>query len=224
MALTDIIQKAPVLDTPGAADLAEFPGKWEERFQFHVSTHVSIANLTGKWEAILKNLTRSRSATGLLYADTGYGKTSTATALWNYAESRGVVTVPPFSWHSIADMLIATHGWVCYRLKSKRPDLIGALTEKYQSLMESSDEDLARRMSHDQEIPLDHVRKSIQAMKAEGRIVDSVSSKRLIDYLRIATAALLKAEYKGLLILADEFRLFEKTNSRLVLIKPPKFP
>jgi len=46
MALDDIIQKDPVLDTPSATDLANDPRKWDERFQFHVSTHVSIADLT----------------------------------------------------------------------------------------------------------------------------------------------------------------------------------
>ena len=212
MALDEIIQKSVVVDTPRAEDLAARPAEWADRFQFHVSTHVAIADMTDKWDAILKNLLRGRSATGLIHADTGYGKTSTAAALWHYAEQREIVAVPPFVWNSIADMLIATHGWVCHRLKAKRPDLIPELEQRYQTLLASSDEDLARRISDERDVPLDDARKSVQFLKARGDLMDAVSANRLIDYLRVATSTFLEAEYKGLLILPDEFELFANTN------------
>ncbi len=213
MALEEIIQKSVVVDTPRAEDLAARPAEWADRFQFHVSTHVAIADMTDKWDAILKNLLRGRSATGLIHADTGYGKTSTAAALWHYVEQREIVAVPPFVWNSIADMLIATHGWVCHRLKAKRPDLIPDLEQQYQTLIASSDEDRASKISQEQGVPLDYARKSVQSLKARGDLMDAVSANRLIDYLRMATSTLLEAEYKGLLILPDEFKLFDNTNS-----------
>ena len=212
MALNDIIRKSVVVDTPSATDLATKPDEWADRFQFHVSTHVAIADMTDKWDAILKNILRGHSATGLIHADTGYGKTSTAASLWHYAEQREIVTVPPFAWNSIADMLIATHGWVCHRLKAKRPDLIPDLERQYKTLIKSSDEDRARRTSQEENVPLDHARRVVQSLKAKGELTDSISANRLIDYLRVATSTLLKAEYKGLIILPDEFELFGNTN------------
>ena len=212
MALEDIIQKSPVVDTPSASDLAARPGEYENRFLFHVSTHVTIADMTDKWDAILKNLLRGHSATGLIHADTGYGKTSTAAALWHYVENRDVVAVPPFAWNSIADMLIATHGWVCHRLKAKRPDLIHDLDQEYKTLIANSNEDRARRISEEEGVPLDYARKSVQSLKARGDLTDEVSANRLIDYLRKATTTILEAGYKGLLILPDEFELFANTN------------
>ena len=212
MALEDIIQKRAVIDTPRASDLAARPEEWKNRFQFHVSTHVALADMTDKWDTILKNLLQGRSATGLIHADTGYGKTSTAAALWHYAEDHDVVTVPPFAWNSIADMLIATHGWVCHRLKVKRPDLIPYLDQQYKTLIASSNEDRARRISQEQGVPLDYAIKSVQSLKARGDLMDAVSANRLIDYLRKATSTLLEADYKGLLILPDEFELFTNTN------------
>ena len=212
MALDEIIQKSAVVDTPRASDLAAKPDEWADRFQLHVSTHVAMADMTDKWDAILKNLLRGRSATGLIHADTGYGKTSTAAALWHYAENRDVVTVPPFAWNSIADMLTATHGWVRHRLKVKRPDLISDLEQQYKKLVESSDEDRARRTSLEENIPLDHAKRVVQSLKAKGELTDSISPNRLIDYLRQATETLLEADYKGLLILPDEFELFANTN------------
>ena len=214
MALNEIIQKNVVVDTPSASDLAVRPGEWANRFQFHVSTHVAIADMTDKWDAILKNILRGHSATGLIHADTGYGKTSTAAALWHYAENHDVVTVPPFAWNSIADMLTATHGWVCHRLKVKRPDLIPDLEQQYKKLIESSDEDRARRISQEENIPRDHARRVVQSLKAKGELTDSISANRLIDYLREATPTLLEADYKGLLILPDEFELFCQYKSR----------
>lgn len=212
MALEDIIQKSSVVDTPSASDLAQRPDEWENRFQFHVLTHVEIADMTDKWDAILKNLLRRRSATGLIHADTGYGKTSTAAALWHYAENHDIVTVPPFAWNSIADMLIATHGWICHSLTKKRPDLIPDLEQQYKTLIASSNEDRARRISQEEDIPLDYAKKSVQSLKARGDLTDEVSANRLIDYLRKATATILEADYKGLLILPDEFELFANTN------------
>ena len=212
MALDEIIKKSVVVDTPRASDLAARPEEWADRFQFHVSTHVAIADLTDKWDAILKNLLQGRSATGLIHADTGYGKTSTAAALWHYAEQKEIVAVPPFVWNSIADMLTATHGWVCHRLKAKRPDLIPGLEQQYETLIASSDADRARRICQEENVPLDYARRSVQALKARGDLMDAVSANRLIDYLRVATSTLLKAEYKGLLILPDEFELFANTN------------
>ena len=212
MALDEIIKKNVVVDTPRAADLAARPEEWADRFQFHVATHVAIADMTDKWDAILKNLLRGRSATGLIHADTGYGKTSTAAALWHYAEQKGIVAVPPFVWNSIADMLIATHGWIRHRLKAKRPDLVPNLEQQYEMLIASSDEDRARRISQEEAVPLDYAKRSVQALKAGGDLMDAVSANRLIDYLREATSTLLEAEYKGLLILPDEFELFANTN------------
>ena len=212
MALEDIIQKSPVVDTPSASDLAARPRECENRFQFHVSTHVTIADMADKWDAILKNLLRGRSATGLIHADTGYGKTSTAAALWHYAENRDVVTVPPFAWNSIADLLTATHGWVCHRLEEKRPDLIPDLNQEYKTLIASSNEERARRISQEEGVPLDYARKSVQSLKIRGDLTDEVSANRLIDYLRKATSTILEADYKGLLILPDEFELFTNTN------------
>ncbi len=212
MALEEIRQKRTVIDTPRASDLAARPDEWENRFQFHVSTHVTLADMTDKWDAILKNLLQGRSATGLIHADTGYGKTSTAAALWHYAEKRDVVTVPPFAWKSIADMLIATHGWVCHRLKVTRPDLISDLDQEYKTLIASSNEDRALRISQEEEVPLNYARKSVQSLKARGDLTDEVSANRLIDYLRKATSTVLEADYKGLLILPDEFELFANTN------------
>ncbi len=212
MALEEIRQKRTVIDTPRASDLAARPDEWENRFQFHVSTHVTLADMTDKWDAILKNLLQGRSATGLIHADTGYGKTSTAAALWHYAEKRDVVTVPPFAWNSIADMLIATHGWVCHRLKVTRPDLISDLDQEYKTLIASSNEDRALRISQEEEVPLDYARKSVQSLKARGDLTDEVSANRLIDYLLKATSTVLEADYKGLLILPDEFELFANTN------------
>ena len=98
MPLEHIIQKDPLITTPSAQDIADSPESWEARFKFHVSTYFAIPEVEKKWKRILKNLLNGQSATGLIYADTGYGKTSTGASLWNLAEGEGIVTVPPFIW------------------------------------------------------------------------------------------------------------------------------
>lgn len=209
MPLSTIIDKEPTIATPSANDLANAPEEWQRKFQFHVDTYVAIADVTNRWDAILNNLLKGRSATGLIYADTGYGKTSTGASLWRSAEEKRIVAVPPFIWDSLADMLTATHGWVCYRLKSTMPDLIRDLDQKHQSVVAVGEEALAQKMSRQKRLSVEQSRDAISLLKAEGRLRDALSPAQLLDYLRFATDTLLKAGYKGLLILPDEFELFK---------------
>ena len=209
MPLADIINKEPTIATPSANDVASAPEEWEGKFRYHVATYVAIADVESRWDAILNNLLKGQSATGLIYADTGYGKTSTGASLWKYAEARGIVTVPPFIWNNLADMLTATHGWICYRLKATRPELITNLAQKHQTVIEIDEEELAQRMAHADGLTPEQARRTIARLKAEGRLLDTLSPRQLLDYIRFATETLLKAGYKGLLILPDEFELFK---------------
>ena len=210
MPLVDVINKERIIHTPYAQDLAESPKDWESRFRFHVGTYIVFEDIEQKWNAILDNLiNKGRSATGLIYADTGYGKTATGVSLWDYAESKGLVVVPPFRWDSLADMLTATHGYVCYRLESTRPDLIKDLEEKHQEVIAVDEEMLVARRAREDGVPLEQSQKMISGLRAEGRLLSSLSSRQLFDYLQFATKRALKAGYKGLLILPDEFELFK---------------
>ena len=188
--------------------MAKVPHEQEEKFKFHVETYVAIANVKSRWDAILNNLLNRKSATGLIYADTGYGKTSTGVSLWNYAEEKGIVAVPPFIWNSLADLLIATHGWICYRLKHTRPELIPNLEEKYEAVIAVGEEVLVRRMSHEKHLSIEQAQEATAFVKAEGLLREELSPRGLMDYLRFATKQVLMAGYEGLLILPDEFQLF----------------
>jgi hypothetical protein len=212
MGLEHIIQKSEIIDTPRAADLASSPEEWQQRFLTHVSTHVAIADLNDKWEKIIANLERGKSATGLIFAETGYGKTSTTAALWHYAEEKEIVAVPPFMWDSIADMLIATHGWVWYRLKSTRPDLLTELQQEYEKLIQIGFEDIAKRLSSAESVSIESAKGILRRLRDDGIVADSISANRLLDYLKAAVSMLLKAGYKGILILPDEFELFANSN------------
>lgn len=212
MGLEQIIQKSEVIDTPRARDLADNPQEWQKRFLGHVATHVAMADLTDKWEKIIANLERGKSATGLIFAETGYGKTSTAASLWEYAEKREIVAVPPFMWDSIADMLVATHGWMCYKLKSARPDLITNLQQAYDRLTQSNVEEIADKISKERGISPDAAKQTILSLREEGRLSDVVSANGLLDYLKVAVSLSLEADYKGLLLLPDEFELFTNSN------------
>ena len=210
MPLEHIIQKDPLITTPSAQDIADSPESWEARFKFHVSTYFAIPEVEKKWKRILKNLLDGQSATGLIYADTGYGKTSTGASLWNLAEGEGIVTVPPFIWNSLADMLTATHGWICYRLQHKRPELIPDLQQKHQAVVAVDEAALAQQMVDEYKLTFEQAQRTIRHLKSEGRLLDALSPRQLLTYLRSATEILLDSGYKGLLILPDEFELFRK--------------
>ena len=209
MPLADIMQKEPIIYTPLAKEVADSPEEQEKKFKFHVATYVAIADIENRWNATLDNLLSGKSATGWIYADTGYGKTSTGASLWNYAESKGIVAVPPFRWDSLADMLTATHGWVSYRLKHVRPELIPNLEQKYRSVIAIGEEVLARKMSHEKHLSVEQAQEATAFVKAEGLLREELSPDELLDYLRFATKQVLNSGYGGLLILPDEFQLFK---------------
>ena len=96
MSLEDISRIEPTIATPSAHELADAPQVWERKFKFHVATYVALADIQSRWRAILNNLLSGRSSTGLIYADKGYGKTSTGASLWRAAEESKIVAVPPF--------------------------------------------------------------------------------------------------------------------------------
>ena len=208
--LEHIIKKDPLITTPSAQDIADSPESWEARFKFHVSTYFTISEVERKWKKILKNLLDGQSTTGLIYADTGYGKTSTGASLWSLTEEEGIVTVPPFIWNSLSDMLTATHGWVCYRLQHTRPELVSNLQQKYQAVVAVDEKILAQQIVHEDELTLEQALRTITRLKSEGRLLDALSPRQLLVYLRSATEILLDSGYKGLLILPDEFELFRK--------------
>lgn len=209
MPLSDIIEKDQTLYTPSAQEIADSPQEYEDKFRFHVATYVPIKDIESKWQTTLGNLLKGRSATGLIYADTGYGKTSTGASLWHFAESKGVVTVPPFRWNSFVDLLTATHGWVRYRLKDTRPDLIPDLDEKYRAVIAIGEEVLAQRMSHERDLSVEQAQEATEFVKAAGLLKEKLSPRELLDYLRVATQLVLDSGYRGILILPDEFQLFK---------------
>ncbi|MDE0014946.1 MAG: hypothetical protein OXU51_02080 [Candidatus Poribacteria bacterium] len=71
MSLHEIHKKEPTVATPSVYNLVAAPEMWDRKFHFHVSTHVSIGNLGNRWDAIINNLLKKRSVTGLIYADKG---------------------------------------------------------------------------------------------------------------------------------------------------------
>ena len=209
MSLEDIRKKESTIATPSAQELAGAPEVWENKFKFHVNTYIAVADVEDRWNAILNNLLNNRSSTGLIYADKGYGKTSTGASLWQSAESKEIVAVPPFAWNSLSDMLTATHGWIRYRLQDTLPELISGLEQKHRAVVEVDEETLIQRMVNDDGLSYGEGRKVIARLKEEGRLLDMLSPYQLLDYLRFATEMLLKSGYKGLLILPDEFELFK---------------
>ncbi len=211
MSLHEIHKKEPTVATPSVYNLVAAPDMWDRKFRFHVSTHISIGNLGNRWDAIINNLLKKRSVTGLIYADKGYGKTSTGISLWEAAEAKQIVTVPPFVWGSLADMLTATHAWVCYRLQDTRPELIPDIEQKHREIVEVDEETLAQRLVQENSLSYDQARNTINHLRKAGRLLEVMSPHQLLDYLRFTTQILLKSGYNGLLMLPDEFELF-KTN------------
>ena len=74
--------------------------------------------------------------------------------------------------------------------------------------MQSGLHNLSTRITRQQNVSVEVAQKIVGQLNREGQVSDVISANRLIAFLEYTTKLLLKAGYKGLLLLPDEFELF----------------
>lgn len=213
MPLKDMLQKDPIITTIQVQALRENPAICEERYGRHYSTYVSIPEVRERWDRALSRLLDGKPLLGAIYAPYGYGKTGAAIELWAVAEKAGIVATPPFMCTTVSDILEASHAWVAYKVKHRRPELLGTLEELCQGAKTRSIEELVRQLAQDYDVPESAARGMLKTLQAQGSLrLDDIPSK-VLKYLSEATRLVVAAGFKGLLVIPDEFKLFTGSSS-----------
>ena len=203
--LNPILNKEPIVATVKAQTLLDAPENVHAKYLEHVRSFV-VLNALGEqtpveeYQKRLIRLVKERQAVkGYITADFGYGKTSTALYVWYCCEQADIVAVPPFQIQQLPDLITATYGWVRYKLANRYPALVAEAEQIYRRYIVRSIEDRARNEGE---------RELLQTLFKEGSYSLELPPVQYIHFLEDMTALAHKAQYSGLVILADELQQY----------------
>lgn len=200
--LSDLLHKDPIIATFASGQLARHPEVAEYNYSVHASTHIPLGD-TGRYvDTIAKWVTGQNKGAfiGAVTGDYGEGKTSFLVHVWEQATARGIMAVPPFSWRSVADLIVGIHGWASYKLKELHPDEARAADKLWEKYRQKSLEETARRIAKESGRDIDIV---LQIL-AQANTNLEVTAEKFLDYCAELSQALPKTKYRGLLVLLDE--------------------
>lgn len=196
--LRPILNKESILKTANAKELQQDPNVVLQRYQTYALTHVPLGETTKQ----LKNLERvvaenKTCAVGTIVGPYGYGKTSTAVHLWNELRETKILSVPPFLWVNLQQLIDAVYYWVRFELQQGPAKLVEPLDALYERYAESGLERLPDKL--DRETALELLEKGL--LNLEMRPED------VVQFYSDVTDLALKAGYQGLAVFTDELQV-----------------
>lgn len=206
--LNTVLNKEEVINTRHAHDFAERPKTIDDIYRAHLRTYVPMhsgANrdqqtVEGFTKRFISHVVERRVPRGYITADFGYGKTSTGLFVWGQASDSGHLVVPPFQLSSLPDFLMATTGWVHYRLGQTKPGLQIRAEEIYRDAVAQGAEAVAAKYQMSVEAATRLIEDRPQ--------VQELSTGDLVRFFRAMTDLSLEAGFSGLIVIADEVQQY----------------
>jgi len=208
--LNYILDKKELIPTVSAQDLLNRPSQVEADYKRHVRTYVPINHIAQGREGILtvedferklfNAVKNAKSPRGYLTAEYGYGKTSTAIYLWEQGEKQNLIVVPPFQLLNLPDLVMATHGWVRYKLSEHGYQYVEELDQLYDKVINRSIEQEAERGNINVTM--------LKTWVDEGKFNLDLQPDEYIRYFEEVTRIALSAGYAGLILLPDEIQQY----------------
>lgn len=193
--------KDPVINTFPWEGLKQSPDIVEQNYKEHAITHMSLGDTGEYLKKLKRNVTENKKASiGAIVGPYGYGKTSTAIHIWRMCqEEYGILSVPPFEWYRLVDIIEAVYGWATYKFGQGPRHLIEPLTEIYERYRDRSIEEIAEQLDLD-------VNKALEAYE-EGTINLGINPTDVISFLMDVTELCTKdGDFTGLAVFIDELQ------------------
>lgn len=197
--LSPILNKESILKTANAVELRENPQDVLQRYHTYAMTHVPLGNTTKQLNDLERVVVENKTcAIGTIVGPYGYGKTSTAVHLWNETRGQKILSVPPFVWTSLTELMDAVYYWVSFEFSQGPTTFIPELTEAYEKYRQSSITELSTRIGN-----VDLVRQLIE----EGRLNLEINASDVVNFFSSTSLIIEKAGFRGLLIYTDELQV-----------------
>jgi len=196
--LKPILNKESILKTANARELQQDPHVVLQRYQTYALTHVPLGDTTKQ----LKNLERvvaenKTCAVGTIVGPYGYGKTSTAVHLWNELRETHILSVPPFSWVNLQQLIDAVYHWVRFEFQQGPAKFVEPLDKLYERYAESGLERLGDGTDMEK----------VREWNEKGLLNLEMRPEDVVDFYSEVTDICLEAGYHGLAVFTDELQV-----------------
>ena len=199
--LSPIKGKDPVINTFTWEGLKNAPQSVEEVYNAHAATHMSLGDTSKYVDTLKRNITKNKHCSvGAIVGHYGYGKTSTAIHIWREMQERhSVLSIPPFEWLKLSDILEAVTAWVEYKFNQGPRQSIPDLRQIYEQYRDKSLQEQAANLGLD----IDKAREAYEA----GVINLGVTPAQVIAFLMdVCALCTEKAGFAGLVVFVDELQ------------------
>ena len=207
--ISTLIKKEPVVATHVGIfdhDSAELTYK---RYRAETTTFVISPDIHRYQSEFIQKVLEQKTTIACLVAPFGYGKTSTAINIWNACEDKNIMTIPPFSCSSIAEMGSSIATGLIFRLKvlrkNEHAEQVNLMFNKY---LTSSATKMAVQDAKRYDIGVDKALQSIEDKIKSGHLQLEASATHLLSFLEELVAISIDAGFNGLVIIVDEFQQF----------------
>jgi hypothetical protein len=212
--LEAVLQKKPIVGTWTADDLLNRPELVYQNYIEHARSFVILGRLSATSgedqptvadyeKRLIKLVKEQGAAKGYITAEYGYGKTSTAIFIWQRCEQANILSVPPFQIQNLDHLISATYGWVRFKLARSYPQLVSEADAIYQRSV---------KRSIDTEASDERTRQLLYRLHDEGRYSLGLRPLDYLNFFEEMTTLAQKAQYDGLVIIADELQQYLETN------------
>ena len=199
----EILAKKTVVHTRFAEQFVTEPHDVESAYNHHYHTHIPLGDTNDFARRLIERVVAARTPKGAVVAPWGYGKTSTLIFVWKTCEEAGILTVPPFIFSSLQDILNATYGWLRFRLGSGYYSELESVYDQYGS---AAFEERVKNYAAQTGVTEADARIVLQTAMADGSFTVELTPSNLMKFLKYGTALAGRAGFKGVVILADELQ------------------
>jgi len=210
-----ILDKSIVVSTVRPDDLLRSPDEVDSTYEHHATTFIPLGDVSDYVDRFAKKVAEGKTPKGMLVAPYGYGKTSTLIFLWHACENHEVLAVPPFFCTSLLDILEAAYAWSKYRLQQRQPGLVEALDEVHHRYTGGTVEEMADRYSEEHGLAKITALNVLNDLLAKGTLLLQLTPANLLSFLDETLSIALQADFKGLVLLPDEFQQYVSKGADL---------
>lgn len=195
--LQPILNKESILKTANARELRQAPQDVLERYTGYALTHIPLGDTTQQLANLRRVIVENKTcAVGTVVGPYGYGKTSTAVHLWNELRKQRILSVPPFEWRNLDELLDAVYHWIRFEFAQGPKTYVEPLERLYHSYRQRYAEEMSARLGTD----------VAQDLIDRGRLVLDIRAEDVVGFYGEACQLCEKAGYQGLAIFTDELQ------------------
>lgn len=196
--LQPILNKESILKTANAKELQQDPNAVLQRYQTYALTHVPLGDTTKQLQNLERVVAENKTcAIGTIVGPYGYGKTSTAVHLWNELRATHILSVPPFLWVNLQQLIDAVYHWVRFELQHGPAKFVEPLDKLYERYAESGLERLPESIDH----------KTAVELLEKGLLNLEMRPDDVVEFYSDVTELCLAAGYRGLAVFTDELQV-----------------